>query len=94
MRCYVIVRRIEGRCWAASSPFLFITVFDVVSGTLLKAQESRCIVGVQFKDVNMSGLHNMYADNFAIVFRAVLQYIDAFRKILDVFGAASGLRWA
>lgn len=57
----------------------------------MHAQDCKKIVGVYFPTTNSYSLHNMLADDTSMVIRAQMQYILELKRILRVFGIASGL---
>lgn len=68
--------------------------FDVLSLQLQEAIVRRSIQGVSFSRIGVRTLHNMYADDLAAIIRAVLKYIEEFQRLLNWFGALSGLQCA
>lgn len=75
------------------SPLLFNLAFDVISHMLQRAVASRYIIGVEFPVLGLSTLHNMFADNLALIIRAAMIYVIRCRKLLTTFGNASGLKF-
>lgn len=73
------------------SPLLFIMSFDVFSLQLQAAITRGTIQGVTFSRIGVRTLHNMYADDLAAIIRALLRYIEEFKRLLTWFGALSGL---
>lgn len=73
------------------SPLMFIMAFDVLSLQLQLAITRGTIQGVTFSRIGVRTLHNMYADDLAALIRAVLRYIEEFKRLLTWFGALSGL---
>lgn len=73
------------------SPLLFIIAFDTLNHLLLKAQSNETIVGVYFPGPDIYNLQNSFADDLAMVIRTILEYIHELQRILETFGAASGL---
>lgn len=76
------------------SPLLFILAFDLLSLLLTRAVDRGEIVGVNFPNVGIKSLQNLYADDIYAVIRAMLRYVVAFKIILTQFGNASGLHFA
>lgn len=52
------------------------------------------IEGVLFPEDDVQALLYMFADDLAAIIRAMLQYIEEFRNILEAFGNVSGLKCA
>lgn len=73
------------------SPLLFILAFDSLSLMFQDAISLRSIVGVRFPSQNLHALHNMYGDDLYMVIRACLCYINEVKRLLSIFGRASGL---
>lgn len=73
------------------SPLIFILAFDNLSLMFSAAQANRSIVGVSFPDLNIANLHSMFADDSTVLTKADMRYIMECKRILGVFGAASGL---
>lgn len=73
------------------SPLVFILAFDSITHVFAYAMERRAIVGVQFPKLRRSNLLSMFADDFVLITRANMGYIMEIKRILGVFGAASGL---
>lgn len=70
---------------------MFIMGFDVLSLQLQAAVVRKSIQGISFSRIGVRTLHNMYADNLAALIRALLKYIEEFRRILTWFAELSGL---
>lgn len=48
-------------------------------------------MGVSFPALNIKNLHSMYADDSIVLTEAQMQYVLECKRILDDFGATSGL---
>lgn len=59
---------------------------------LTEAVTQRTLVGVRFPQLGTSNLLTMYADDTSMVVKAEMRYVMKIKEILDIFGAASGLR--
>lgn len=73
------------------SPLVFILAFDSITQVFSYAMERRAIVGVYFPKLNRSNLLSKFADDFIVLTRARMGYMMEIKRILQVFGAASGL---
>jgi hypothetical protein len=78
------------------SPFLFIIALDALSRMFQNALDTKTVEGVLLKPTNMEVMHSLYADDVSLVVRAVTENIVQVMKMLQTFGAASGLyvEWA
>lgn len=73
------------------SPLMFILAFDVHSLHLQSAMVSQTIQSVTFARIGVRTLHNMFVDDLAAIIRALMKYICEFQRLLEWFGAYSGL---
>lgn len=73
------------------SPLVFILAFDILSLMFTKAVDRGTIVGVEFPGSGVKNVQSFYADDVALVIRAVMCCILECQRILTVFGAVSGL---
>lgn len=76
------------------SPLMFIMAFDVLSLQLQLAITKKTIQGVNFSRIGVQTLHNMYVDDLAALIKALLKYIEEFKRLLFWFGLLSGLHCA
>lgn len=88
-KCVPLSRSIRQGC--PLSPLLFILAFDSLSFMFQDAMAKKSIVGVRFPSLDIQALINMYADDFYLLFRACLGYALEVKRILHVFGLATGL---
>lgn len=87
--CFSLKRSVRQGC--PLSPLMFIMAFDVLSLQLQAAVVRKSIQGISFARIGVRTLHNMYADDLAALIRALLKYIEEFRRILTWFAELSGL---
>lgn len=73
------------------SPLIFILAFDNLSLMFSAAQANQSIAGVSFPELNIANVHSMFADDSIVLTKADMRYIMECKRILEVFGAASGL---
>lgn len=88
-RCISLSRSVRQGC--PLSPLSFILAFDSLSSMFQEALGQQRIVGVRFPAQDLQVLHNKYADDLYMVIRACVCYILEVKRILHVFGKASGL---
>lgn len=74
------------------SPLVFILTYDNLSLMLADAEQQRTLVGVRFPSLGISNLLVMYANDTNITIKAEMRYILKIKEILEIFGAACGLR--
>lgn len=65
--------------------------FDSLTHVFKHSIEQRAIVGMHFPKLNITNLLSMYADDFIVITRAQMSYVMECKRILQLFGAASGL---
>lgn len=75
------------------SPLVFILAFDNFSLMINQAKIRRTLVGVEFPDLGMTNILSMYVDDASVMIRAEMRYVMVLKEILEIFGAATGLRF-
>lgn len=73
------------------SPLIFILAFDILSLMFTSAVDRGALVGVEFPESGVKNVQSFYADDVALLIRAIMSCILECQRILTMFGAVSGL---
>lgn len=84
-----IIRSVRQGC--PLSPLIFILAFNTLSLLLTDVVRRRAMEGVRLIEDEDSNVQSCFADDVAIVIRAIMCYILECHRILTLFGKASGI---
>lgn len=73
------------------SPLVFILAYDSLNHVIKDAVARQALVGVFFPEWGYADPQSMYADDSDLLIEAQMEYVMESKRILQCFGAASGL---